>query len=595
MLRRLSQLFVLASLPLLVVTSCSSPSADDGTEFSEQAATAEDLALAKQMIALLNGPTGKCNGCHSASPDRIRAWGTRMAAVDAACFTAQLTPKQRIDCLRNDPANPASGFSAGKLGLYAAGAHLPQFDSAFRAAFPAAQAQTLYTGFRQSAGMPRRGAFLTAAEFARLKGWVVRGMPQFDEALRRAPDGGAPDGGDAGRDAEAGPAAACTESTTPALRTHLTEMRTTGWGARLADLATPMLGCGGAASPLACLTSFPAITSISRPGLSQTVRKLREQPLVSQYWVRSSADGRYVGFGLNDSTHTSLIVDLSKPASASPIVVAADYDPAFLPSNDGFAFAGARSDDAIHMCRQSLLADAAALPTPSISLTEAKCTSIAAQVYQSIGTSLDGAKYFLTFGAHENDNGGNQITSPLPAAFGAAATTTFVPMVNDGAAYRARASVVLKTPGEGDAMLSPSTKLVAYRFQGGGKQAGYRVRAVSSNDVGANVTVETPLRAEVCMKGAKASFSFDERFMVTHQYVDPTEADNVGLPSKSSNIVLADLLTGTKVRLTTMPAGQYALYPHFRADGWLYFLVRDMNKQIEYVAATDAALRMPLP
>ena len=26
-----------------------------------------------------------------------------------------------------------------------------------------------------------------------------------------------------------------------------------------------------------------------------------------------------------------------------------------------------------------------------------------------------------------------------------------------------------------------------------------------------------------------------------------------------------------------MNPGQYALYPHFRSDGWLYFLVRDIN------------------
>ena len=41
-----------------------------------------------------------------------------------------------------------------------------------------------------------------------------------------------------------------------------------------------------------------------------------------------------------------------------------------------------------------------------------------------------------------------------------------------------------------------------------------------------------------------------------------------------------------------MHAGQYALYPHFRSDGWIYFLVRDNNTHKEYVAATDAAIKM---
>ena len=43
-------------------------------------------------------------------------------------------------------------------------------------------------------------------------------------------------------------------------------------------------------------------------------------------------------------------------------------------------------------------------------------------------------------------------------------------------------------------------------------------------------------------------------------------------------------------RITTMGAGQYALYPHFRSDGWIYFLVRDHDTAKEYVLASDAAL-----
>jgi hypothetical protein len=39
-----------------------------------------------------------------------------------------------------------------------------------------------------------------------------------------------------------------------------------------------------------------------------------------------------------------------------------------------------------------------------------------------------------------------------------------------------------------------------------------------------------------------------------------------------------------------MHAGQYALYPHFRSDGWFYFLVRDKNTNHEYAVASDAAL-----
>ena len=55
---------------------------------------------------------------------------------------------------------------------------------------------------------------------------------------------------------------------------------------------------------------------------------------------------------------------------------------------------------------------------------------------------------------------------------------------------------------------------------------------------------------------------------------------------------MIDLLTGEVVRLTTMKDRQYAFAPHFRADGWIYFVVRDMNNTAnETLVASDAALR----
>ena len=97
----------------------------------------------------------------------------------------------------------------------------------------------------------------------------------------------------------------------------------------------------------------------------------------------------------------------------------------------------------------------------------------------------------------------------------------------------------------------------------------------------------------------------DERWMVTHHYVTNTDADaqDLGFANKNdagfapyvtqgaSNLYLIDLTTGDKTRLTRMAPGQYALYPHFRSDGWIYFLVRQPSTQsTEYIGATDAAL-----
>jgi hypothetical protein len=41
-----------------------------------------------------------------------------------------------------------------------------------------------------------------------------------------------------------------------------------------------------------------------------------------------------------------------------------------------------------------------------------------------------------------------------------------------------------------------------------------------------------------------------------------------------------------------MEPGQYALYPHFRADGWMYFVVRTNGMRPEHVVASDALLAL---
>src|SRR4029077_4913900 len=87
---------------------------------------------------------------------------------------------------------------------------------------------------------------------------------------------------------------------------------------------------------------------------------------------------------------------------------------------------------------------------------------------------------------------------------------------------------------------------------------------------GAAFSATTEVIGTVCLNGAKPVVSYNEQFIISHQYVDPAEATR--LMSKSSNILLVDLKTGEVARLTTMKSNQYAFAPHFRADGWLYFI-----------------------
>jgi hypothetical protein len=537
---------------LIVPAACTLGASKDDVDVNEQASTAQDLADAKKVLALTGGPNGKCHSCHTATPDDVRRWGTAMQSVDTACFVpANLTDAQRVACLQ-----AAGGqYSSHKLGLYAAFLKETQFSSLFSSPADAA-------ALVSQAYMPRMGNGFAANELALIKDWVLRGMPQLDNA-----SSGGDAGADADADADADAAGGCVGSISNDLTTHIAKMKTDGWAARHADVGTPMQS----------LTAFTDFPTIGATGVSQTIKKLRDLSFATHYWVRSSADGRWVGVGRDTS---SRVLDLSKPEAAKPIEVAADYDPWFLPSNDAFSFAGVHTDQKIHVCQQSLLTDVSTQPSPSISLTEAKCAAIADDVYESIGSALDSVRYFVAFGTHENDDGANDVTRPQPAAFGASATATFVPMVNDGTAYKAEPSVDITMPNEGDIMLSPSTLAAVTRTK-----SGYRIHMVNATRNGATTTVTAPLAGSICLSGGgKASFSFDERFIAVHQYA---ATGPVG-----SNIVIADLKTGNKAVVTNMPASQFALYPHFRADGWLYFLVRDKSTGKEYFAATDAAIQM---
>jgi hypothetical protein len=58
----------------------------------------------------------------------------------------------------------------------------------------------------------------------------------------------------------------------------------------------------------------------------------------------------------------------------------------------------------------------------------------------------------------------------------------------------------------------------------------------------------------------------------------------------AANLYLLELATGAVVRITNMQPGQYALFPHFRSDGWIYAAIRDTTAGHEYMVASDAAL-----
>jgi hypothetical protein len=121
--------------------------------------------------------------------------------------------------------------------------------------------------------------------------------------------------------------------------------------------------------------------------------------------------------------------------------------------------------------------------------------------------------------------------------------------------------------------------LVVSRYaKGDGTAHGYMIRRVAATPSGESYDVDVDTALEfLCMPGAKANISYDERFMVTHHYENET-----------SNIYLADLRDGSRFKVTEMPAGTRALFPHFVSSGWIYFLVTGDGG--DRIIASDAAL-----
>jgi hypothetical protein len=170
-------------------------------------------------------------------------------------------------------------------------------------------------------------------------------------------------------------------------------------------------------------------------------------------------------------------------------------------------------------------------------------------------------------------------------------------MIYDGSRYVPRATISVATPYEGDTVISPSSKLLISRTE-----SGFALRQLLATPVGDGYAVTVPAVGRYCVRGGKPGFSYDERYIVYHHYVEAADWQALGYASATdpgflelrnlgaANLFLLDLTTGVERRITTMNPGQYALFPHFRSDGWIYAIVRDNNRSREVIMASDAAL-----
>jgi hypothetical protein len=560
------------SLPRLVLafsllsTACLDNGSDGGGACASGRCDTPDQALAKQALQLLganvDGTQQRCHDCHSLTRSNLRNWLSLTQTFKSSALAPTVAALDGVNFLRADPTNADSQFMPSKLGVYAAAAHLDDLQNLFKNAYPpnvngnnATTWLRQWTKLKQTVSMPR-GNFpkLTKDEFALIASWFDKGLPALEDVLP-----------------EQQPPASCVENYSDALTAHVSAMKTQGWSSVNRDRNLSMYGCAGATDPRQCLSSNTDATTTSYgagwavPG--SNLKVIRDLSFTTTFWTRSSPDGRFIAAG------GVKVVDLQQNVE---IPVEAAYDPGFFPDNSGFVFQG--TPVGAGFCNMSLLTSDPA----SIHFNEPQCMGASIGLYQYLGASLNGGDYFVVSSQFDSDNGGHGSTTSDPAAtFGDDATITLTPMVFDGTKYGVGTPVKVPTAFEGDTALSPSTLLVAGRLAGpNGAQIGYVLRKINATKDAGGYTVEAPEIARICVPGGKASFSLDERFLATHHYN----------ANGSSNIVLIDLLTHQSTTITNLNAGQYALYPHFRSDGWIYFLVRENN--VEHVIASDAALQI---
>jgi hypothetical protein len=543
-----------------------------------------DDQLADAVLELLDAPvsgaTENCSRCHGVGRQTLRYWRALGDESLAECLTSlevadATVARAMIDCLRDDPGDPESMFKAEKLGVYSTGAHLPWFAHLFELAY-GAKAADRHQAFVEELGMPRGGAARFEQEaFDLIAEYFIRGLPLLDEKVTEEPQ-----------------PTECLPSVSKDVSAHVTAMSTQGWAAVNLENGLLMHGCGVDAPPVECLTEETREEEWEAlPGV--VVRSLQVVDYRSAFWTRSSADGRFVGHGRSGEELRSAFVDLQTDA-----VIPADafYDPGFFPDNSGFAFQASQA----LFCEQQVLT---AGPT-EVTFSEPGCTANnEVGLYQHLGAALGGGDYWTVHGQFNSDDGGHGATlGDPPATADQKSRLRFTPMIHAGSTgFEPGETVELDTPWEGDAVLSPSAQLVISRLSGEGGQLGFVMRKVVATPNETGYDVEVPEVARYCVNGGKPGFSFDERWLTYHHYVEAADAVDLGftgpddpafapfLEQGAANLYVLDIVDGTTTRVTNMAAGEYALYPHFRSDGWIYFMVRD-GSESETVAATDAAV-----
>ena len=607
-------LSVLGLASVAALAACSTVT--DDAESAESAQTDEDMArgaLRTLGAKLQNEDRAEatCNNCHDPNKLTLKKWADDYKKTTTYLADETKTVDQRINFMRRNPEDTNSGFAPAKLGILTAGTHFSPnanvneqrhptvFKQAALLAKLFAGKEDLYRQFKADTLMPIETSYdrLSASEFERIISWVDKGMPKLDELLIEEPR-----------------PTTCVDDFV-GLKEHVRSVASTSWAAVNRDSRMPMFACSSDKT-LECFNQktadgkeiFPESRSLaiskSWSPKEDNMRVLRQLEYKTFFWMRSSADGRFVanGGGPRIEGTGAVIADLAAaldPAGPKTrdIGVNASYDPDFFPANQGFMFQGGG-----RFCSLSLLKNPA---TTKLSLDEPQCSKLeSVGLYQTVGqVSGDNAisDIFVVNSKFASDNPGLTasdkdlvLTAGPEAAINVHVGVARGNDADDG--YQIKQNVSLATPFKGDAMMSRSGALIGTRVAGESKVLGYSVDKITRQPGGDGYRFSLKQTGRICMPGNKANFSFDERFLVTHHYLTREDFENDAAWASykdkgAADIYLADFVTGTKTRITRMAPGQFALFPHFRSDGWVYFLVRDANTQKESVVAADSAVR----
>jgi hypothetical protein len=505
--------------------------------------------------------TMRCSECHAVGKAGIKHWSSLTKKAKTFCrlnkdpeTMTQEDALAAVNCVRARPEDPNSVFAADKVGIMVTGARYGYFRSLFRKAYGEQNWLKPYVTFKARVSMPK-GAYaaLSQREFAVLSKWFESNLANMNDVIKDPP----------------APTSCENYFDTEALQLHIDEMKFDGWGAVNKEAGIWSYGCPVNAEASECFgQDYPDRTADWGNG-NGTLKEVVALTFRTSFWTRSSADGRFVGNG-GGTESGATITDLVRGID---IHIKASYDPGFFPDNSGFIFQGGGTN----ICSQSILETETDIDFKEVGCMKGNNINL----YQHVARGLNGGDYLIINSQFTSDSGGG---SKNPRAmFNAGSTMKFTPMIFNGTTYEQLKQVVIDSPFEGDSVLSPSGRLVISRQSGApdSQPLGYVIRELVAEKFGNNykITIDKVV-AKICFPGAKANISYDERFFVTHAY----NAD--GAP----NIFLVDLTTGQNYQITNMQPGVRALFPHFRSDGWLYFLVREDNK--EYVVASDLAVKL---